>query len=147
MIFIYLCSPLIYYGTTVLFMIISISKHNMTIYQLNKKKGRKQGCSSLWLPERAWHLSVIYTMLPLRGSSFFIFPLLGVAQTATVRDHSGLHLSSSGLMGTLSRTPMSVFIAHLSRNTISAALQKQQALFLGAIKKRRQWHHMVWIYA
>lgn len=56
--------------------------------------------------------------------------------------HPGLHPSSSGLMGTLARTPLPVFIAHLSRNTTSAALQKQQALFLGARKKGG--HDIAW---
>lgn len=136
-------SFLIYYATTVLFMITSISKHNMTIYQLNKKWWKTslliplitiEGLASVFDPHHFGFKRWQFLHLPLARFS--------PGSHCSVWHHPGLHPSSSGLMGTLSRTPMPVFIAHLSRNATSAALQKQQVLFLGARKKGG--HDIIW---
>lgn len=66
--------------------------------------------------------------------------LLSVAQPAGCRlwSHRRLHPSPSRLMGTLSMTPAPVFTPHLARAATSAALQKQQALFLDARRRACQ---------
>lgn len=117
--------------------------HDHLNYQLNKKWWKTRLLIPLITRESLASVFDLHHFGSERKQ--FLYPPLARCSPdsqCSVWHHPGLHPSSSGLMGILSRTPMPVFVAHLSRNATSAALQKQQALFLGARKKGG--HDITW---